>query len=709
MKLKLNLLVVVLLSAIYTNAQDKTLELKEAVLEQYRSLAPTTLKDIRIVPNTEFISYQSNDLQTLYKLSVKTGKSETIITTENLNKLLGKESVTHFYSIEWNDNSNFIFKTKDFIWNYDIIKKTATKIQKLQSVSNNINVSPNGKLVAFTVDNDLYVNGVNCTENQTPEIVSGQSIARNEFGISGGIFWSPNSSYVAFYQKNEENVANYPLLDINVTPGKLNEIKYPMAGQGSEIPSVGVYHVASGKKVFLQTEEGDIDKYLTNLSWSPDEKHIVLAVVNRDQNVMNLQKFNPENGALIETILTEENEKWVEPEHPVYFINNSECVWLSEKDGFMNLYKINIDTKKTEQLTKNKWVVLNILGIDAKKQHIIYTGTGENATENHIYKLNLTSLKQEKLTTESGTHRAYFHEGSSFIIDQFSSLTVPNTIQAIDLNGKKIRNLHTSENTLKDYKIGNTEIFTIKSTDEKTDLYCRMIKPSNFDSNKKYPVLVYVYGGPHAQMVTNSWLGGASLWMHYLAEKGYIIFTLDNRGSANRGFEFESVIHRNLGKNEMEDQMKGIEYLSSLNFVNLDKLAIHGWSFGGFMTTSLMLKYPDVFRCGVAGGPVTDWKYYEVMYGERYMDTPTQNEDGYKETSLINHVSNLKGDLLLIHGTVDDVVVMQHNLALVKAFVDAEVQVDFFPYPMHPHNVRGKDRVHLMEKVLLYIEKSLQN
>jgi dipeptidyl-peptidase-4 len=251
--------------------------------------------------------------------------------------------------------------------------------------------------------------------------------------------------------------------------------------------------------------------------------------------------------------------------------------------------------------------------------------------------------------------------------------------------------------------LGTAEYGTIKAADDKTDLHYRLIKPSNFDASKKYPVLVYVYGGPHAQMVTDSWLGGASLWMYWMAEQGYLVYTVDNRGSGNRGFEFESVIHRQLGTAEMADQLKGVEYLKSMPFVDGDRLAVHGWSFGGFMTTSLMLREAGMFNAGVAGGPVTDWSYYEIMYGERYMDRPEQNKEGYENNRLMNYVSKLEGKLLLIHGTNDDVVVMQHNLGLVKAFVEEGIQMDFFPYPMHPHNVRGKDRVHLMEKVLTYV------
>jgi dipeptidyl-peptidase-4 len=287
-------------------------------------------------------------------------------------------------------------------------------------------------------------------------------------------------------------------------------------------------------------------------------------------------------------------------------------------------------------------------------------------------------------------------------MDGFSSLSVPFKAMLWTNNGKMAKLLMESKEKLAEYNIGSTEIGSIKGKDA-SDLYYRMIKPSNFDPSKKYPVMVYVYGGPHAQMITNSYLDGANLWMYWMAEQGYLVFTVDNRGSDNRGFDFESVIHAQLGNNEIDDQMKGVDYLKSLPYVDGNRLAVHGWSFGGFMTTSLMTRKADTFKVGVAGGPVIDWKWYEVMYGERYMDTPAENQKGFEQANVTNYAKDLKGKLLLIHGTNDDVVVEQHNLALVKKCVELGKQIDYFPYPMHKHNIIGKDRVHLMTKVLNYV------
>jgi len=453
----------------------------------------------------------------------------------------------------------------------------------------------------------------------------------------------------------------------------------------------------------LKTGE-PLDHFLTNTTWGPEGKYIYLAEVNRDQNHMWLNQYDVATGKKVKTLFEEQNEKWVEPEHGLYFFPNNpkEFLWLSERDGFMNIYHYSTDGKLLGQLTNVKWVIDDILGFDSKGENVVFEGTGEDPREQHAFKVNLKSKAIERLTKEPGVHHVQFNAKFDLIIDSYSSLSTPKQINIVPLNKGKEIELLSADNPLKEYKYGATEFVTLQSASSEK-LYGRLIKPHDFDANKKYPVLVYVYGGPHAQLVTNDWLGGASMWMYWMAEQGYLVFTVDGRGSKHRGFQFESGIHRQLGTLEIEDQLTGVEYLKSLPYVDSKRMAVHGWSFGGFMTTSLMLRTPGTFTTGVAGGPVIDWKWYEIMYGERYMDQPQQNKDGYEKASLLNYVKNLEGDLLMIHGTVDDVVVMQHNLSFVQQCVKEGVQIDFFPYPMHPHNVRGKDRVHLMTKVLNYI------
>lgn len=685
-------------------AQKKTLTLSESVIG-VRKIMPDRIAGFSWIPNSDNYIYVKNDTL-LVSASTKLATTQNYLTLAEVNKSLPSK-MRSLNGYTWRNANELIFTVKEGYYAFNLKSKTATKLGGTKEDMENITLEPVSGAIAFTKENNLFLqlndgSLVEITSNSNKEIVSGQSIARNEYGIGEGIFWSTKGNGLAFYQKDESDVKTYPLVDITTTPAELNAIKYPMAGQGSEKPKVGIYNLASKKTVYI-SPRGSADSYLTNLSWTPDEKYVLIAEINRETNKYWLNKYDAITGEFVKTLLEESNDKWVEPEHPAFFpsATSSNFIWISEKDGFNNLYYYDGDGKLIKQLTANKFVAKRILRSVNGGAEIIYAATGTSPLNTLFYMVDLTG-KQRCLTLEEGTHSVVVNDKGTFLMDEYSSHTVAYKSEIKSNGGKVLTTLMNSTDKLNEYTIGTTDIGQIKGKDGSV-LYTRLIKPSNFDPTKKYPVLVYVYGGPHAQMITNSWLDGASLWMQWMAEQGYLVFTLDNRGSGERGFAFESQIHRQLGTLEMEDQLSGVEYLKSLPYVDGDRLAVHGWSFGGFMTTSLMLRHPDVFKVGIAGGPVTDWKYYEAMYGERYMDKPSENVEGYKNASLFTYAGALKGDLLLIHGTVDDVVVMQHNMALVKKFVELGIQMDFFLYPMHKHNVYGKDRVHLMEKVLNYV------
>jgi dipeptidyl-peptidase-4 len=690
----------------FAAAAQKQISLEDAVLQQNRAFRADKLLGFQWIPNTTQYVYLADMGKKLMTATPANAKATELVALAEVNRAQGSDFKS-FFGLEWKNATTFVMTDGASYYEFDTKAKSGRKVGELPEGAENATHDDAKDLIAYTVKNNLYILGgggqkMTVTENADANIVSGQSIARNEFGIHNGIFWSPKSTFLAFYQKDETDVADYPLLDITVTPGALVNIKYPMIGQKSEKPKVGIYNLATKKTVFI-TPRGAADDYLTNVSWTPDEKYLLIAELNRGQNDMNLNLYDAATGVYVRTILNEKSTTWVEPEHPAFFpsAKSNNFVWISEKDGYDNLYYYSIDGNLVRQLTKNQFVAKEILMANAAGTEIFFLATGPNPTELVAYKVDLKG-KQKRLTNDPGTHFVAISTDGNWIFDEYSNHTTPSKSLLIDKAGK-VSTLLTSTNKYDGYQIGTSEIKTIKAADGKTDLYTRLIKPSNFDPNKKYPVMVYVYGGPHAQMITNSFLDGANLWMFWMAEQGYLVFTVDNRGSENRGAAFEHIIHRNVGDNEIDDQMKGVDYLKSLPYVDGDRLAVHGWSYGGFMTTSLMLRKPDVFKVGVAGGPVVDWKWYEVMYGERYMDTPAENQAGFDKASTLNYAKNLKGKFLLIHGTSDDVVVMQHNLALVKKFVETEKQVDFFAYPMHKHNVLGKDRVHLMRKVLDYI------
>ena len=686
--------------------QLKKITLDEGVLQQNRKFGADKLTGFQWIPNTTKYVYYPETWTKMMIASTTNAKAIELVTLVDVNTALGTK-LKNFFGTEWLDANTILVSENGKYYTYSLDSKTGKIFQETSETAENQTFDKAKQNLAFTEENNLYFftknkEKVAVTANTDKNIVSGQTISRSEFGINGGIFWSPKSSYLAFYQKDETDVADYPLLDINETPGKLVSIKYPMIGQKSEKPKVGIYNLATGKTVFIAPRNNQ-DDYLTNLSWSPDEKYILIAELNRGQNDMCLNVYDANSGKFIKTILNETNTAWVEPEHDAYFpnSNSNNFIWFSEKEGFQNLYYYTIEGKLIKQLTNNKFPTREIIGSNPTGTEIYYKATGENGSNMLVYKVDLKG-KQTLITKDQGVHNVVISADGNWFFDEFSNHSTPSKSILYD---KKLKatTLLVSKNKYEGYEMGTADIKTIKAGDGTTDLFTRLIKPSNFDPTKKYPVLVYVYGGPHAQMITNSYLDGANLWMYWMAEQGYLVFTVDNRGSDNRGFAFESVIHGKLGVNEMDDQLKGVDYLKSLPYVDGNRLAVHGWSFGGFMTTSLMLRKPDAFKVGVAGGPVTDWKWYEVMYGERYMDTPAENQKGFDESNTLNYVKDLKGKLLLIHGTSDDTVVMQHNLALTKKFIEAGKQVDFFPYPMAKHNVFGKDRVHLMTKVLNYV------
>ena len=551
-------------------------------------------------------------------------------------------------------------------------------------------------------------------------ITYGQYVSRNEFGIEDGIFWSPDSTKVAFYKKDESKVTSFPLLDITTRTGSLREIKYPMAGMDSEIVEVGVYNLMRCSCTYLKVNDFGEDQYLTNISWTPDGSKVLVQVLDRSQKHMRLNMYDANTGAFIKTLITEDNAKYVEPQDPVWFVKGSENLFIyrtDNRDGYRNLYlcDLNGTVRRLTQTDADVAYVAN------DGEYVWYTSAEVSPVENHLFrvKINVPSKalwkgaetvkigKPEQLTGDEGWHTIEMSPDCKHYVDSWSSLCVPRMTTLCESDGTAIRTLLTADDPTEDYAYTEITLGTVKSADGKFDNYYRLIKPKDFDPSKKYPVIVYVYGGPHSQMVKNTYMAELRRWEMYMAQRGYLVYVQDNRGTQNRGAAFEKAIHRQCGQAEMADQMEGVKMLMELPYVDKDRIGVHGWSYGGFMTISLITNYPDVFKVAVAGGPVIDWKWYEVMYGERYMDHPDVNPEGYEKTSLINKAKDLKGKLLICQGAIDPVVLWEHSLSFVRACVVNNVQVDYFPYPCHEHNVTGKDRVHLHDKISMYFEDYL--
>ncbi|MFP3835422.1 DPP IV N-terminal domain-containing protein [Chryseobacterium sp. SIMBA_028] len=645
---------------------------------------------------------------------LKTNKQDTLVSLTQLNRQFTNDKLKAVPPIKFTGTSNGYFNTGGkMFW----IEKSGTDWKVKNSVAvdqdaANVKMFGDGQTFAFTAKNNLFVNKNGKTiavTNETNEnIISGQAVHRNEFGIDTGIFPAPNSESVAFYKMDQTMVADYPIIDWSVTPAVNHNMKYPMAGQASHQVALGVFNIKTQETTFLKIE-GEKDQYLTAITWSPDSKYIFVGVLNRGQNNMKMNQYDATTGILVKTLFEETDSKYVEPQHPLTFFPNSntDFIWQSQRTGYNHLFHYNIDKGLVAQITKGDWLVTDILGFNDKKKEIYFTSTKETPLERHLYKINWTNFKMQRLDNSEGMHAGTLSSDGNYLYDTYSNANAPRVGNIINTANLKSTNILTSENPLKNYQRPEIKNVELKA-DDGTPLYGKVILPTNFDPNKKYPTIVYLYNGPHLQLITNSFPASGNLWYEYMAQNGYVIFTMDGRGSSNRGMKFEQAVFRNLGTTEMNDQMKGVDYLKSLPYVDAERMGIHGWSFGGFMTTSFMLCKPDVFKVGVAGGPVIDWSMYEIMYGERYMDTPQENPQGYAAANLLDKVQNLKGKLLMIHGAQDDVVVWQHSIKFIKSAVDNGVQLDYFAYPGHPHNVIGKDRVHLMQKITDYFNLYLK-
>ncbi|MBR1688610.1 MAG: DPP IV N-terminal domain-containing protein [Prevotella sp.] len=570
------------------------------------------------------------------------------------------------------------------------------------------------RAVAYVRDHQLYVRDADDHERQlttdgSREIVYGQAVHRNEFGINGGLFWSADGQRLAFYRMDQSMVADYPQVDIFDRIAQYAPDKYPMAGETSHQVTVGVYDLKSGKTVYLQTGE-PADRYLTNITFSPDASTVYLFELNRDQNDCRLVSYDAKTGARKAELCRETHPKYVEPLHPIVFLpwDRSKFVLQSQRDGYNHLYLYDTNGKLIKQLTKGSFVVMEMLGFNQKKKSIIIASNERNPIQRNLYAVDIASGKRTPLDNGRGIHYGVLSASGEQLYDKYTEPTVPRKADVVNTANGQSHNLLTAADPWADYIQPSFESGTIKAADGQTDLYYRMVKPADFDPAKKYPTIVYVYGGPHAHLVDASWHWSSRSWETYMAQKGYILFILDSRGSEHRGRDFEQVTFRQLGQVEMQDQMKGVDFLRSLPYVDADRLGVHGWSYGGFMTISLMTNYPDVFKVGVAGGPVIDWKWYEVMYGERYMDTPAQNPEGYAKTSLLAQAKNLKGKLQIITGYNDPTVVPQHCLSFIAECIKAGTQPDFFVYPGEPHNMRGHQSVHLHERITQYFEDYLK-
>ena len=690
-----------------------------------RNLHPSEeIDNVQFVGNSDKIAYVKD--HSLYM--GKPGSEKVVLTRERLNQILNQndmKSLSALPTFKMESESEVRFAANGKMLRLKGIgsskngKETLEVLTVCERNLNGLKWEQNSGAFAYNEDNALVVcdkDGKEITRfaPENPDIVIGQSVHRNEFGIDGGIFWSPKGNKLAFYRMDQSMVTDYPMVNTNSRIATPAPFKYPMAGMKSHEVTIGVYDLASGKEIYLNTRKdtsvAEREMYLTNVTWSPDGQYIYVAKVNRAQNHDWIERYNATTGNLDKVLFEEENERYVEPCEGLYFLpgTSEEFLWFSMRDGYKHLYQYRTDGSLVRQLTHGAYEVEGVIGFTPDGKYLFVYANKDNLIGKAAYRVDMTTGDMIRVTPAEGTHEIAFNAKGNRIIDIYNSVNIPGRIDVLDIDGKCLATLSKSINPLHDYAMPDIKMGTIKAADGKTDLYYRLITPPDMNPEKQYPTLVYVYGGPHSQLVTDSWLGGGNLYFTYLAQQGYIVFTVDNRGTDNRGFEFESCTHRQLGTIEMADQMEGVKFLKSLPYVDQNRMGVEGWSFGGFMTITMKLAHPEIFKVGCAGGPVIDWKWYEVMYGERYMDTPQENPEGYEHNALTGKAGDLQGRLLVIHGAEDNTVVWQNSIEFIQACIKNGKLVDYFIYPHHEHNVRGYDRIHLYEKMFDYYETFLK-
>jgi dipeptidyl-peptidase-4 len=676
--------------------------------------SPTGLRQLQWIPGEARFTHVLNNQ--VVRVNASDMKSDTLDILPAINQQitnLGAKPLDAVPGLTWINQDEYWFRTDKEIYTGSLTKGLSRK-NWFPAEAENLDIHDKTFFAAYTLGNELRVNiggkELGVAKSEKDGIVYGKSVHRDEFGIFKGTFWSPSGRYLAFYRMDESMVTQYPVYVLDSMPAVARQIRYPFAGAQSHHVTVGIFDTQTAQTIYLKTGE-PAEQFLTNVAWSPDDKYVLIAVLNREQNHMWLNQYDVATGNFVKTILEETSDKWVEPEKPAVFLpgSNDQFLWQSERDGYNHLYLCHLNAKSVKQISSGPNPVTTFYGFDRKGDHGYYQVADQSGLNRLVYSVHLKTGVSTLLQDDPGVHNALISQSGEWMLDVYSESSTPREVYLSKTTKKAKRDLvFSAPNPMIGYALGATQMITLPSKGG-VALNARMILPTNFDASKKYPVILYVYGGPHAQMITNGWMNSADLWMHHMAQEGFIVFTLDNRGSAHRGLAFESAIHRKIGDAEIEDQLTGIEYLKSQPFVDPSRIGVFGWSYGGFMTTSLMTRpeSKEVFKCGVAGGPVIDWRMYEIMYTERYMDTPQENPEGYTKNSLFQYIDNLSGRLLMIHGTSDDVVLWQHSLRYIRECVRKNKQIDYFAYPEHLHNVLGRDRVHLFEKIERFFKENL--
>ena len=566
--------------------------------------------------------------------------------------------------------------------------------------------------VAYVSGRDVFV-GLHggevrrVTTGGGPDLKHGLSSQREEFGIKDGLWFDPTGRRIAYFREDLSPIAPYPFADYRTVPAAAVHGRYPMAGRRQSTVTIGVHDLDTGATAVLDTRP-ELDRWLTNVTFSPDGSRLYVAVVGRGQDRVDVREYDATTGAELRTVFGESDPQWTEPEHGPLFPPGApdRFLWHSPRDGFRHLYLYDLKGDVVRQITRGPRDVAEFVGFSPDAAYAYYLASDDDPKTMHLWRASLVDGKNERLTNGRGRRRAVLSaDGRSVLLLREDAVTPP-VLERQDLATGKTVALFETPDPFKGRRLPDERFFTVEGPGGGL-LHGHVMLPPDRKPDARYPLLWYVYGGPHSQLVVDTFGSGADNWLRAMASSGYVVARVDGRGTDNRGIDWLQAIHRKVGTLEIDDQLAALAYIKGLPEVDPARAGVFGWSFGGFMAASLMCRAPEAFKAGVAGAPVTDWALYETGYGERYMDTPAENPEGYAESDVANHLKKLKGRLLIVHGTSDDVVVPQHTMRLVDRAVQDGVELEFFPYPGHRHAVTGRARLHLYRKLTAFFAQSL--
>lgn len=731
------LILVILLSFImfpaWSQSEKKTISLED--IYKSRKFSSKGVYGIRTMKDGTHFTQVKNDSLNVYEYA--TGNYvKTILKSKQL-IIPGDTVPLPVSSYEFSEDERSLLFSKDdepifrhsSKANYFMMDLASGKIIPLFAKSKQrlATFSPDASKVAFVVDNNIYIRDIAMslaepadsgkavtqvtTDGKINEIINGATdwVYEEEFGFSQAMFWSPNSTSLAYYRFDESRVKEYQLTYYGELYPEQSKYKYPKAGEDNSIVGIFMYDTKSAKTTTVDIgKEADI--YIPRIKWTSDPAILALYRMNRHQNKLELILADASDGKS-RTIWSEDNKSYIEITDNWDFLKNGkEFMISSERSGYNHLYLYSMNGEIIRQLTEGNWDVAKVCGIDEKTRKVYFTAGFSSPMNREVFSVSLDGGAPVQISEREGTNFPDFSANFSFYINRWSDINTPPTITVNNAEGKEVRLLQDNsklKEVMSDYNFSKASFFTVL-TDADINLNAWMLKPPDFDPAKKYPVLFTLYGGPGSQTVQNSW-GTVNSWNQFLAQKGIIVVSVDNRGTGARGEAFKNCTYLQLGKYETIDQINAAKYLDSLSFVDKERIGIWGWSFGGYMVLSCLTKGADYFKVGVAVAPVTNWKYYDNIYTERYMRTPKENNSGYEDNSPVNFAEKFKGKLLIVHGMADDNVHPQNSYDMISALVGANKMFEMQLYPNSNHGIyTGKNTsYHIWERMTDFLLKNL--